>query len=283
MEESNFVFQTDSKEIALYFRNCLNYLIEYESKDDQEQSYCVLYFSSHDLYYPNIVEAFNRQVVRTNKFEWYRTRVNRATKHIFLRDIKKQWYLNGINEELNSIEKLFAFLKIETAGYKTIALGSSAGGYAAVLFGSMLRAEMIYTFNGQFSLHNLLETSSEKIDPLLFREKDNPKINKYFSINAYVSNPSAVYYFYSCRSKSDIIQYINVKEIGFQIISFNTSHHGIPFLKSNLSYVINLEQNLLDQLAGGIYHPLFFSFNIEGIYRTLLSLSSQIIRKFILK
>jgi hypothetical protein len=124
MEKINFVFQTDSKEIALYFRNSPNYLIEYESKDDQEQRYCVLYFSSNDLYNPNIAEAFNRQVVRTNKFEWYRTRVNRATKHIFLRDIKKQWYLNGINEELNSIEKLFAFLKIETAGFKTIALGS---------------------------------------------------------------------------------------------------------------------------------------------------------------
>lgn len=283
MEAVNFVFQTDSKEIDLYFRNNPNYLIEYDKEFDQEENYCALYFSSNDLYYPNSAEIFYKQVVKTNKYEWYRTRVKKATKHIFLRDIKKQWYLNGINATLNSIEKLYAFLKEETAGYNTITVGSSAGGYAAVLFGSMLCSETIFTFNGQFSLETLLETSSERIDPLIFREKYNFQINKYFSLNKYISEPSHLYYFYSSRSKCDIVQYVTIKHIGVQVIYFKTGHHGIPFLKSNLSYVINSNQKSLHRLCGTINHPLLFSFKVEGIYKTLLSLNKQILQKFILK
>ncbi|SFF07740.1 hypothetical protein [Spirosoma endophyticum] len=283
MEKSNFVFHADSTEIVSFFRDNSNYIIEHDSEIEQNEKFCAIYFSSNGLYDPNTADAFNYQVVRTNKYEWYRTRVEKATKHIFLRDIKKQFYLNGINEQLNSVEKLFYFLQIETKGYKVIAIGSSSGGYAAVLFGSKLNAEIIYTFNGQFSLFKYLDRSSELDDPILFRERNNPLINRFFSINSYIVNPKAVFYFYSCWSKIDIEQYTTIKDLGLQVIFFKTSHHGIPFLKSTLSHVINMKRCYLDTLVGYYYYPLIFSVKIGGVSKTLFSLTNQLIDKYILK
>ena len=61
----------------------------------------------------------------------------------FVRDVYKQWYLKGVNAEIDSIEKLYEFLKAETEGYQIVTVGSSAGGYAAVLFGYLLNATKV--------------------------------------------------------------------------------------------------------------------------------------------
>ena len=171
--DSPFVFQTDSNLVQESLNNP-NYLIEYSEADSIfEDKYCAVYFSSNNIYYPNTKYEFQKQILNKNRFEWYGARIQKASKHIFIRDNKKQWYLEGINNNFNSIEKLEAFLIKETKGYKTIMLGSSAGGYAAVLFGSLLKSEYILSFNGQFKLNDLLKSSNESIDPIIFREKNN--------------------------------------------------------------------------------------------------------------
>ncbi len=278
------VFQTDSEIVTKVYNGNPNYLVDGESSIKSNDNYCVLYFSSNDIYYPNTSEAFEKQLVLKDRYEWYGLRVKAAQKHIFVRDIKKQWYLSGINREVDTIEKLHALLKKETEGYKLITLGSSAGGYAAVLFGSLLNAERILTFNGQFYVNDLLKTTSEAINPILFREIDNPKINKYYSIRNYIQKPERIYYFYSNRSEWDLSQYEHIKDLGIQCIPFQTSHHGIPFLKSNLKYVLNLKESNLLKLVGKLQYPLLFSFKIEGFFHTFLSLFQQtkkmLIRKY---
>lgn len=279
METLVNVFQTDSEEVNEVYSSQPNYLIEY-SKTDEETSnghkpYCILYFSSNDIYYPNTSDSFYSQLVKKNRFEWYGTRIQKGAKHIFLRDIKKQWYLSGINAKTNTIEKLFDFLKMETKGYRVITVGSSAGGYAAVLFGSLLGSETVFTFNGQFLLSDLLSNSSEHIDPIIFREKENPEINKYYSLRPYIKN-SRILYFYSDRSPWDIAQYHHISDLDIHIIPFRTHHHGVPFLKSNLKYLINFPINRLERLANKTQYPLLFSFKIEGIFRTIISLTKQI-------
>ncbi|MDD2799753.1 MAG: hypothetical protein PHV20_14280 [Bacteroidales bacterium] len=282
MAKIEYSFQTDSPEIANGLLNS-NYLIEYNEFNRTGDNFCAIYFSSNDLYYPNRADAYLNQVEKTNRFESYRTRIQTASKHIFVRDITKQWYLNGISHELNSIEKVTAFLKRETQGFKIICMGSSAGGYAAVLFGSFLHAERIYTFNGQFSLYSLLETSTEAINPTLFRELENPTINQYYDITSLILHPERVFYFYSMQSNWDKEQYNLIKDIGLQTIGFKTSHHGIPFLKSNLKFVINLTHKQLKDLVRKSHHPLFFSFKLEGVYKTFYNLGQQIILKRFLK
>ena len=55
-------------------------------------------------------------IVEKNFFEWYNLRIEKAYKHIFVRDVFKQWYLSGINQSIDSPERLIEFLKNETDG-----------------------------------------------------------------------------------------------------------------------------------------------------------------------
>ena len=119
MESKIRVFQTDSAIVQKVFAENSNYRIEYSGKNPVGEKYCALYFSSNDIYYPNLPQVFTHQIVQKDKYEWFKTRITYASKHIYLRDIKKQWYLGGINAQLNTIEKLLDFLKIETEGYST--------------------------------------------------------------------------------------------------------------------------------------------------------------------
>lgn len=113
----------------------------------------VVYFSSHNLFYPDTLECFEKAIYEKDRYEWSHRMIKRASKHIFVRDIYKIWYQKGINAKINSIPKLADFLRQETSGFdEIIMVGSSAGGYAASLFGSLLNADIILDFNGQWEI-----------------------------------------------------------------------------------------------------------------------------------
>jgi len=265
-----FVFQTDSKCVNNAYQNLDNYLIENDTKDNT--NICAVYFSSNYVYFPNTEANFNKSIVVGNKFEWYNLRHPKARKHIFIRDIKKQWYLHGINSKIDSLELLAKFIEKEIQGFETYFIGSSAGGYAAVLLGSMLNVKRIYSFNNQFYLTDLLKTSTSLVDPIIFREQFNSKISKFFNIKSYISNPSSIYYFHSNKSKWDLRQYEEVKDLKMNVISINTKIHGVPLLKNNLNYIFLMGTNELKGISNKVLNPIFFSIRILGLVKTLIYL-----------
>lgn len=96
------MFQIDSKIVRSVYSTEPNYIIYYD--ESSEENVCAIYFSSNDIYFPNTEEIFRKRIVEKNFFEWYHTRV-KARKHIFVRDVFKQWYIEGINTIINSPEK----------------------------------------------------------------------------------------------------------------------------------------------------------------------------------
>lgn len=259
------VFQVDDPLVKQVYGGD-NYKIVIDSSRPRE--ICALYFSSNNIYYPNDEEVFRRRIVEVDAYEWYRTRVRAAHKHIFLRDILKQWYLTGVNNRVSSPDAFLEFLRAQTEGYRIVALGSSAGGYAAVLYGSLLGAERILSFNGQMELNSLLESSVPEINPVLFDLKDTD-LRKYYDLREFIRDPSAVYYFHSMHSKWDRDQAAHVADLGLNAIGFRTGHHGIPFLKSSLDEVLQLEAPQLRHLADSPHWPLLFSVKATGLRRTL--------------
>ncbi|WP_282148873.1 hypothetical protein [Algibacter lectus] len=274
-----YVFQTDST-IIKEGLNQSNYLIEYTDHKLSKEKYCIIYFSSHNIYYPNTEDEFKNSIVDKNKFEWYGSRIKKGSKHIFIRDIQKQWYLNGISNNINSVEKLTEFLKEETKGYKTIMMGSSGGGYASVLFGSLLNSEYIISFNGQFQLYDLLETSKESIDPIVFRERNNTKINKYYTVKDSIQSPEKVFYFYSNKSSWDTYNKNYISDLPINILSFDTGNHGIPFVKSAIERVINSNYDELLKLSNKTYNPIIFSLRLGGFTSTSKILIKKLIEKW---
>lgn len=268
------VFQCDA-DIVKQIRKQDNYLIRY-SDDCPGKEYCAIYFSSNDIYFPNTETVFQKRIVEKDFYEWYGSRIQKAHKHIFVRDIFKQWYLAGINEKINTPELLNDFLRQETEGYKIIAVGSSAGAYAAILHGSLLGAERVIAFNPQFEINSLLERSQEAINPLVFRLKET-NTRKYYDIVPFVNDSVDIFYFYSNQSSWDMEQCRHsekLKEI--HRISFSTAHHGIPFLKVALHKVLNLEKNDLEHYAKKVQSPFIFTVKTVGIKKAVSGFLKQL-------
>jgi hypothetical protein len=115
--------------------------------------------------------------------------------------------------------------------------------------------------------------SSEKIDPLVFRNKDNPELKKWYDTRNFILNPSTIYYFQSIKSEWDSNQYLHVEDLAINRISFNTAHHGVPFLNANLPYVINCSSSALTQMKKKINNPLIFSIRVIGVIQTIFAVS----------
>ncbi|WP_282054678.1 hypothetical protein [Maribacter luteus] len=267
--EKKQIFQIDDPAVKKVYREADNYKVKFHTGPDVEQDLCVLYFSSNELYYPNTAKAFENSILIKDKFEWQRNFLRRAHKHIFIRDIQKQWYIEGISEKANSPEKLLNLLKQLTKGFRVYAMGSSAGGFAALLYGSLLQADRVYAFNAQLNLNLVVEGSTPFVDPILFKYKDQER-SKYFIIENFLDQERDCFYFQSSKSVIDIKQYNALKNKNLLIrILFKTSNHGFPFLRHNLMYVLGLSKGELLDLASKTYHPIVFAASIEGWLKTI--------------
>jgi hypothetical protein len=250
-----------------------NFCIEYDETQPKEK--CVIYFSSNSIYYPNTEENFIQTIVSKDHYEWKKNKIKDAHKHIFIRDIFKQWYLLGINNKINSIEKLSAFLKKETQGYHTICIGGSAGGFAASLLGCLIDAEKSYSFNGQFEVATLLDSEDNRLlNPLLVENETNISINKYYNITPHINDKKTqIYYFTSAFSEWDVQQYEVVKDVeNVNTIRFNSQVHGIPFELIDMHATLLAKESTLQKMVNKKpISTLQYSIKLNGLIPTIYS------------
>lgn len=268
------IFQTNNENVVnIYNKNHNIKIVDHKNLDTQ---FCAIYFSSHNIYYPNSLEEFKNKIEIKDHYEWYGTRVSYAAKHIFVRDIKKQWYISGINKNVNTLTKLVKFLRRITKGYKVICIGSSAGGYAAIIIGNMLNAHKVFCFNGQMQLNSLVDSrSSYDVDPYVFKYSNNLNINKYYSVKEFISPKTKNYYFVSMFNDWDYEQLEHIKDTDIHIIKFKSSRHGIPFIKSSLTDVISSEDTKMRQFIEKEFGILDFSIKFSGYFKTIIGVLYQ--------
>ena len=85
-------------------------------------------------------------------FEFFNSISDIPCDKIFLRDFHQVWYQKGVDSELDHIDKLIARLKeiISQNNYDKICfIGNSMGGYAAILFGTILNIDTVISFAPQ--------------------------------------------------------------------------------------------------------------------------------------
>lgn len=127
-------------------------------------------------------------------FEFFNSIADIPCDKIFLRDFNQAWYQKGVDAELNHIDKITVYLKetIEKKGYENVCfLGNSMGGYAAILFGTLLNVNTVIAFAPQ--------TFVDRINRILQRDfrwrqqisrvHSNPKKRKdYFDLNPHLAS-----------------------------------------------------------------------------------------------
>ena len=220
---------------------------------------CAIYFSSNGIYFPNTENTFNEIIVKKNRYEWYDTRVKDAQKHIFVRDVFKQWYVKGINSQIDTQAKLLDFLRKETEGYDIITIGSSAGGYASALFGTLLHAKIALAFSPQITLENMISDDKESKNPILRDFILNGKNGNKMTILDTIKRNQHLFMFYSILSKNDQLDIELADKAEINVVKFNGDVHGIPFKSFALPKVINMHIEELRLLTKSIHNPLLFS------------------------
>jgi len=112
---------------------------------------------------------------------------------LYLRNQCK-WYLGGLNGIGKNINHTITFLKKEFALYnKVLCIATSAGGYASLLFGSLLKVNKVITFNAQTDLQycvdNLPDGQKLGKQNLINRSKQCPATwSKYNKISNVLNN-----------------------------------------------------------------------------------------------
>ncbi|WP_432467996.1 hypothetical protein [Agarivorans sp. Z349TD_8] len=231
---------------------------------------CLVCFSSNAIFFPHTNENLHKLIL-SDYYEWERV-VDKAKfeKLIFIRDIYKQWYLNGINESVASVEALGKLIKYHTQGLECTYVGSSAGGYAAVMFGEICGADKIFSFSGQFELSR--EASMVK-NPIL--------ASAYTNDFDYVSVSKEVFYFYPAHSEDDKYQAKSVEKNGKVItVKINDDFHGIPIYPFSLKKILQLELKDVRRLSERQHNKLIISLSFIT-WRDLFIFSYKRIQKLI--
>ena len=94
-----------------------------------------------------------------DKYEFKKTLAHHSVNVIFLRDLSHQWYLNDLPTVGCGVSEISKFLSdriIELKPPKVVAIGTSAGGFAAMLYGALLEVDVICVFSPQSFRSKLL-------------------------------------------------------------------------------------------------------------------------------
>ena len=211
---------------------------------------CLIFFSSHNIYYPNNESELVRTIFLRDRYEWMNTAcssyvLENVGRIIFLRDVYKQFYVTGISSKYPSIGETINFLKEKVEGYQVITFGSSAGGYMAMVAGILLKAKYIINNSGNFNINNSLHLESEIIQKAIYNENNRPYLDLR---NLLVGNVIPIYYFMAGKNDNECQQYSNVKHIDcIKHIPFSEHNHATTVFPGNWVYLI-LNEELLNKL-----------------------------------
>ena len=218
-------------------------------------------------------------------------------KIIFVRDVNRTFYTNGISEKINSVDKLLDFLKFETKGKEIDTIGVSSGGYMAFLLSSYLDNVIrcislggminITTWKGSFQTLNIADSD--------FVKNSSKEQKKYFDLSKQImKSKSNIYAFYSGVAKSDVDLMIEVKNNGLDninIIKFNTKKHGEYCYPFDYKYLLTKSDKKLKKIftkyKNIVISPLKFSLALQGpflfaynyLYKSLRGLLRRFRRK----
>lgn len=113
-------------------------------------------------------------------------RFNDISRHFYI-DNHCNSYHNGLHEITNNIDETVDYLKNEIKNYKNVIfIGVSSGGYASILFGSLLNVKYVLAFI-----------------PQTIRRKNNNIDEKYRDASKFI-NDTTQYYLYGDMSVTDI-------------------------------------------------------------------------------
>ena len=114
-------------------------------------------------------------------FEFFNLARNLDVNKIYLRDLSQTWYHSGLPGISKNIDETASFLKgkiDESGADKVVVVGNSMGGYAAIIFGILIKADIVHAF----SPHTFIKDANFIRSKEQIRNVHNNFYNKYFDL-----------------------------------------------------------------------------------------------------
>lgn len=147
---------------------------------------------------------------------------------LFLRDIKRIWYQNGISEKFNSVNLVTELLNSYTKKYrKVVFIGNSSGGFASIMFGIKLNVNTIISFSPQTCLirqfgDNRWNPMLEELYSTYFQHNDLKPLLDLCDYNSSII---------ICVPKNNFEDMLHVNHIrnsrNIEVLEFETSEHNM--------------------------------------------------------
>jgi len=261
-----------------------NYKVVFDGKYPIEKA--VIYFSDAGIFYPNTEDEFRKTISIKNKYSFYKSRLSGYGMHIFLRDLHKASYNFGINNKVNSIEQVALLLQELTKECKEIVtVGISAGGFAAVVLGIMLKAKKCIVINPLYSLSGIYEGLNFEEYPKVFTLIESKQD---FNLRSLSFFDSKIVHIFSFESKIDKKHYEAYKDLPFKFIQIKSNEHGAVFdretfkiLGKNFDKVYNSKKQIFTrkEFLKFIHGRPYFVYLIKAKLCTIIGLFHRYLYK----
>lgn len=256
---------------------------------NKESDLILIFFSGNGLYFPNTEAILRRTIIENDRYEWEHIS-NREIytklcyKIIYVRDVYKQWYVNGISSKYSSITDTANLLIELTRNKRVYTIGNSAGGYAAIIFGSLLKADKIFSFSGQFYF------TEEDINKqyLLKANKSDKTRNIFYDTCNFFNEHSQIYYFFPNKSNEDLKQFQHIKPNDrLYFYKIKSKKHGIGLFYKNYETIF-FREDRINTLKNNSYTILGLYLNsteykIRGWFDYIINKIISITKKILIK
>lgn len=158
---------------------------------------------------------------------------------LFLRDVTCRYYITGLRNTTQNFKSTIDFLDtfIKTGKYKkVIAFGCSAGGYAAILYGTILKINKVLSFSPQTVLTEKKEiligdkyNAPKTCKWLSTLNKNNEEYQKALDLKNYLPFDTNIEIHYASRANhgSDKKHALYIESKNCKIIEHNSNNHMI--------------------------------------------------------
>ena len=163
-------------------------------------------------------------------FEFYSLTKNLSVNKIYLRDLSQTWYHSGLPGISNSIDETSSFLKRtinESDVTNVVVMGNSMGGYAAILFGVLIQADIIHAFSPPTSIGDEKYVRHKKKVRMVKKNFSNKyfDLKKLIKLNKY---HGTINIYYDAKDKIDTKHAIHLKRSkNIALHSFLGGGHGL--------------------------------------------------------
>ena len=173
-----------------------------------------------------------------------------SCKKVFVRDLNRLWYhggLPGFSDDVDQTLEGFRRLMEQQGVKKLITVGVSMGGYAAILYGTLLGAEQIYTFSPNTRIYSNLVLrlwgwktgTTEHVKHIIkikeeVKEEYKETLNLRHWLNKRQEYPEISVY-YPSKNRTDSLHAINLRKMpNITLHPLDTKSHSIilPMYKS---------------------------------------------------